>query len=68
MRWMTVVCANSVGSEVWLILSVVVVVLWAAAIAGAMALLGASPWPRRSERPDSPQESVGTAAPVRTDR
>lgn len=57
MRWLMDVCPNSLGWQAWLILCAVVVVLWAAAIAGATALFNASRWPRRSERPDVPEEA-----------
>ncbi|WP_231743420.1 hypothetical protein [Mycobacterium sp. GA-2829] len=57
MRWLMDVCPNSLGWQAWLILCAVVVVLWAAAIAGAAALFNASRWPRRSGRPDVPEEA-----------
>lgn len=50
MRWLMDVCPDSLGWEVWLILCAVIVVLWAAAIAGATALFQASGRPCRSER------------------
>ena len=53
MRWLMDVCPNGLGWQAWLILCAVVVVLWAAAIAGATALFNASRWPRRSGRPDA---------------
>ena len=57
MRWLMDVCPNSLGWQAWLILCAVVVVLWAAAIAGATALFNVSRWPRRSGRPDVPEEA-----------
>lgn len=47
MRWLMDVCPNSLGWQTWLILCAVIVVLWAAAIAGATALFHASGRPRR---------------------
>ena len=34
MRWLMDVCPNSLGWQTWLILCAVIVVMWAAAIAG----------------------------------
>ncbi|CAA0127267.1 Uncharacterised protein [Mycolicibacterium vanbaalenii] len=42
MRWLMDVCPNSLGRQTWLILCAVIVVMWAAAIAGATALFHAS--------------------------
>lgn len=49
MRWLMDICPNSLGWQTWLILCAVIVVLWAAAIAGATALFHASGRPCRSE-------------------
>lgn len=56
MAWLVDVCPNDFGWESWLILCAAVVVLWAAAIAGATALFHASAGFRcsvRRERRDS---------------
>ncbi len=50
MRWLMDVCPNNLGWQAWLVLCVVVVVLWAVAIAGATALFHASGRPRRTVR------------------
>lgn len=50
MPWLMDLCPNSLGWEAWLILCVVVVVLWAVAIAGATAMFCASGRPRHIER------------------
>ncbi|MGP4056680.1 MULTISPECIES: hypothetical protein [Mycolicibacterium] len=63
MSWLMDVCPNSLGWHTWLILCAVVVVLWAAAIAGATAL-----FPRRSERREALGRSPFTAVTAgRTD-
>lgn len=67
MRWLTDVCPDSLRWEVWLILCAVVVVLWAAAIAGATVLFQASGRPCRSTRRDTPEERVPEASPERAD-
>ncbi|CAN7301734.1 hypothetical protein [Mycolicibacterium frederiksbergense] len=58
MRWLMDVCPNSLGWQTWLILCAVIVVLWAAAIAGATALFHASRGPRRSERREATEKPV----------
>ena len=58
MRWLMDVCPNSLGWQTWLILCAVVVVLWAAAIAGATALFRAAAPQRRSERREALEEFV----------
>ncbi len=67
MRWLMDVCPDSLGWEVWLILCAVIVVLWAAAIAGATALFQASGRPCRSERRKPPEERAPAASPEGTD-
>lgn len=58
MRWLMDVCPNSLGWQTWLILCAVIVVLWAAAIAGATALFHASGRPCRSGRREALEEPV----------
>ncbi|CAM3736869.1 hypothetical protein H7J08_23135 [Mycobacterium frederiksbergense] len=58
MRWLMDVCPNSLGWQTWLILCAVIVVLWAAAIAGVTALFHASGRPCRSRRREALQEPV----------
>lgn len=58
MRWLMDVCPNSLGWQTWLILCAAIVVLWAAAIAGATALFHASGRPRRSKRHEALKEPV----------
>lgn len=67
MRWLMDVCPDNLGWEVWLILCAVVVVLWAAAIAGATALFQASGRPCRSERREAPAERLPAASAERAD-
>lgn len=67
MRWLMNVCPNNLGWEAWLILCAAIVVLWAAAIAGATALFHASARPRRSERRKAPEQRAPEASPERTD-
>ena len=42
MQWTAVMCSTDLGWEAWLALCVSIVGLWAVAIAGAIALFGAS--------------------------
>ncbi|MCV7153592.1 hypothetical protein QQA43_31260 (plasmid) [Mycolicibacterium vanbaalenii] len=58
MRLLMDVCPDSLGWQTWLILCAVLVVLWAAAIAGATALFHASGRPSRSRRREALQETV----------
>lgn len=67
MRWLMDVCPDGLGWEVWLILCAVVVVLWAAAIAGATALFQASGRPWLSVRRELPAERVPPASAERID-
>ena len=68
MRWLMDVCPDSLGWEAWLILCAVIVVLWAAAIAGATALFHASARPRHGDRREALKERFPPAAsPERTD-
>lgn len=58
MRLLMDVCPNSLGWQTWLILCAVIVVMWAAAIAGATALFHASGRPRRRQRREAIEEPV----------
>ncbi|MCV7131276.1 MULTISPECIES: hypothetical protein [Mycolicibacterium] len=42
MQWTAVMCSTDLGWEAWLALCVAIAGLWAVAIAGAIALFGAS--------------------------
>lgn len=67
MGWLMDVCPTSLGWQTWLILCAVIVVMWAAAIAGATALFHASGRPCRSERRKSMEDPVAEVTPERTD-
>ena len=58
MRWVLDVCPDSLGWQAWLVLCAVVVVLWAVAIIGALALFSASGRPRGSEQREALEELV----------
>lgn len=57
MSWMDT-CRNALGWQVWLLLCASVVVLWAGAIAGAIALLSSSP--RLDNSDDAPRRDALT--------
>lgn len=59
MRWVLDVCPNSLDWQTWLMLCAIVVVLWAAAIAGATALFHAS-GQGRAERREAREEPSPT--------
>jgi hypothetical protein len=60
MWWLMDACPNSLSWEAWLVLCALIVVLWAAAIAGATALFHASGRPGGSERRERLEECVGS--------
>lgn len=60
MRWLMEACPDSLGWQAWLVLCSVVVVLWAVAIAAAMALFQASGQSRAARRADDVNQSVNS--------
>ena len=60
MQWLMNICPNTLGWEAWLVLCVAVVAFWIVAVAGAIALFGASARQRRAEDAQRREDSAGS--------